>query len=73
MRKILKDCLTGTDNKTFDFIRVFTGFTLIVYFALWFLSVNEPWVPLQFAEGFALILISAGASIRIKGTVEGST
>lgn len=66
--KIFKDCLTGSDNSTYDFVRVFTCTAIIVYFFNSFLAINEPWQPIQFSEGFGLILVAAGATIRVKGT-----
>lgn len=70
MKKFLVDCLTGIDNKTFDFMRVFAAIAFLVYFANSFLAINEPWNPIQFAEGFGILVVSVSASLRIKNDTE---
>jgi hypothetical protein len=70
MKKLVKDCLTGIDNQTYDFMRVFTCVALLVYFAMQFFSIDETWNPVQFAEGFGLIMVATGASLHLKRETE---
>lgn len=73
MKKILRDCLTGADNKTFDVLRILSVIAILVYFTCSLLTLvvdSEQWEPVRFAEGYGIIIVAVSASLRIKHDTE---
>ena len=73
MNKFFRDCFTCSDNQTFDVMRVLSVVAILVYFVcslLTFVTVDEHWDAIQFAEGFGIIVVSVSASLRIKQDTE---
>lgn len=69
MKKILIDCLTGADNKTFDALRILSVIAILVYFICSLLTLvvdSEQWDPVRFAEGYGIIVVAVSTSLRIK-------
>jgi hypothetical protein len=72
-KKIFKDCFTGKDNKTYDFIRVI-GFIVIIFYL--FLAFCDIFITrnqldfISFAMGFGTIITTLATSLWVKKSTE---
>ena len=63
--KLLTDAFTGLDNTTFDFMRLFCAFGILIYLILSALAfaLLKQWSPLEFAGGFSTVVAGATGGV----------
>lgn len=72
MKKLLHDCFTGKDNKTYDFGRIIIFLACLVFF---YCSVAETlkghdFQPIEFGTGFGLLFGAGAAGLHFKRKTE---
>lgn len=74
MPKILKDILTNADGATYCHSRVSGACTTIIYWAMAITKIIQSHEIdfMQFATGYAAILVAIGGSVYLKRTTESS-
>lgn len=72
LNKLLNDCLTGIDNKTYSFGRVSLAISLLVFWALSIADVvrTKDFEYQAFGLGTAAILAAGGAAIGLQSSTE---
>lgn len=69
---MIKQCLTGCDNETYDIARVLWALGVVVGVGLSVISVlkGQPWDIQSYGIGFGTLLAGGGAAVRMKASSE---
>lgn len=72
IRKLLKDILTGIDNKSFDNGRVVCLLSFLVYYGIAISGIHSghPWTAMDFASGIGAMAVGFGINLRLKRKTE---
>lgn len=67
MRKIIKDCFTGSDNETYSLLKISFAVIQIVYIActIWDCYLTHDFKMLEFAGGETGIIAAFGGALRL--------
>lgn len=71
-KKIINDCFTSADNKTFDIGRIGLGYSLL-YFSAYGIGqalAGHPWSAMDIATGISTIAVAFAAMLRMKNFTE---
>jgi hypothetical protein len=73
-KKLIFDCFTGKDNKTFDVLRILLFMSCVVFC---FLSIFDTFKghsfnPMEFGTGLGLVLAGGGGGLGLKSRTEPS-
>lgn len=68
LQKVIKDILTGIDNKTYDNGRLLCLLSYLIYFMLAIMSFwsSNPWGALDFAGGISAMSVGFGVHLKLK-------
>lgn len=74
MNKLLKDCLTGKDNQTYDIGRVLWFLSVLVFLILstWDCWLDHDFKPADYGTGLGLVLAAGGGALWLKRDTEPS-
>ncbi len=72
LSKLIRDCLTGRDNMTFDHSRLLGIASFVVYIglAVYNTEAGTPWSPTEFSTGISVMAVAFGVNLRLKEPTE---
>lgn len=73
IKKLISDCLTGQDGKTYDVARVslIGAITVFMFLSCWSVLKNkQEWKPDVYGIGFGAVIAGAGIGIGMKAKTE---
>ena len=72
INKIIKDCFTGRDNKTYDIGRILLFIACNVYFLLSIMETfrGHDFNPVEFGTGFGLLFAGGAGGLLLKHKTE---